>query len=383
MKKICIITTISETMGWFLTDTAKYLSEHGFDVTLVCNMPSEFQAKHSAYAHCINIPMARGLKLSDAPHSFFTLYRLFRKEKFDIIQYTSPNASLYSSIAGKLAGIKVRLYCQWGLRYVSARGLSRRILKALEKITCNYSTWIEPDSFGNLKLAREEGLYSEKKSSVVWNGSASGVDLHRFDATKREERSRNVRSRLGIPDDAYVFGFVGRVDVDKGFNEMIAAFQRVSAEHEDARFLFVGLEDKIDLVDQQLYKWSKESDRVVYTGVVPDSEVYESAMDCLLLPSYREGFGSVVIEAGALGIPVIATDIIGPQESIINGETGFLVEVKSSEALYEKMELLYNDRALGQRLGLAAMQHVKGRYDHDELMKHILEDRLRLINEQS
>lgn len=261
--------------------------------------------------------------------------------------------------------------------------MKRKILKALEKITCKNSTWIEPDSFGNLRFARIEGLYTEKKSSVVWNGSASGVDLHRFDAEKREERWRDVRSRFGIPEDAYVFGFVGRVDVDKGYNEMMTAFQRISAEHEDARFLFVGLEDKTDLVNQELYKWSKESDKVVYTGVVPDSEVYESAMDCLLLPSYREGFGSVVVEAGALGIPVIATDIIGPQESIINGETGFLVEVKSSEALYEKMELLYNDRVLGQSLGAAAMQHVRSRYDHDELLKHILEDRVRLVKDKN
>lgn len=366
-------------MGWFLTDTAKYLSENDFDVTLVCNMPSEFQAKHSAYAHCIDIRMARGFKLSGAPRSFFSLYRLFRKEKFDIIQYTTPNASLYASIAGKFAGIKVRLYCQWGLRYVSVQGIARKILKALEKITCNCSTWIEPDSFGNLMLSRSEGLYTPKNSSVVWNGSASGVDLHRFDAAKREERSKAVRTRFSIPDDAYVFGFIGRVDVDKGFNEMMTAFRRISKEHEDARFLFVGLEDKIDLVDQQLYKWSKESDKVVYTGVVPDSEVYESAMDCLLLPSYREGFGSVVVEAGALGVPVIATDIIGPQESIIDGETGFLVQVKSSDALYEKMKLLYKDRALGRRLGRAAMQHVRAKYDHDKLLKHILEDRLRLL----
>ena len=367
-------------MGWFLTDTAKYLSENGFEVTLVCNMPLEFQAKHSVYAHCINIPMARGFKLSDAPRSFFALYRLFRKEKFDIIQYTTPNASLYSSIAGKLAGIKVRLYCQWGLRYVSAQGTTRKILKALEKITCNNSTWIEPDSFGNLSFARSEGLYSEEKSSVVWNGSASGVDLKRFDAVKRDERSKDVRGRFGIPDKAYIFGFVGRVDVDKGFNEMMGAFRRISEVYDDVRFLFVGLEDKTDIVDQLLYKWSKESDKVVYTGVVPDSEVYESAMDCLLLPSYREGFGSVVVEAGALGIPVIATDIIGPRESIIDGETGFLVEVKSSDALYEKMKLLYNDHALGQRLGQTAMQHVRDRYDHNELLKYILEDRLRLIN---
>ncbi|MCR4673139.1 MAG: glycosyltransferase [Lachnospiraceae bacterium] len=378
--RICILTTISETMGWFVTDTARYLRDHGFEVTLVCNMPPEFQKENSDYASCVAIPMKRGMDPVNAWSSFRSIYKLFRAEKYDIIQYSTPNASLYAALAGKLAGIKVRLYCQWGLRYVSEKGKKRTFMKALEKLTCLLSTQVEPDSRGNLKLGRKEGLFSSKKSSVVWNGSAAGVDMDRFQIASKDAWRDEIRREYGIPADAYVFGFVGRTDRDKGFNEMMQAFRSLSKDSSSMYLLMVGMEDKTETLDKELYQWSKGSDMVIYTGSVRDPQRYMAAMDCLLLPSYREGFGSVVIEAGAMGVPVIASDIEGPRESLKDRVTGLFVKPGSAEDLFQKMEYFYRDPDEGKRMGSAAVAHVKGRYDSKKLHEYIAEDRRRLVN---
>ena len=186
MKKICYITTVSTTIKSFIIDSAKYMHKKGkYDITFMCNPDDKFEVELPEYIHFIPVKMKRGIGF-DGLNVIMQLYKIFKKEKFDLIQYSTPNASLYSSIAGKLAKIKVRLYCQWGIRYVGFTGVKREIFKILEKITCKNSTWIEPDSFGNLKFSYKEKLYTDKKSSVIWNGSAGGVNLEKFDITKKE-----------------------------------------------------------------------------------------------------------------------------------------------------------------------------------------------------
>lgn len=168
-KKICFITTVSTTMNTFILNTARYLYKNGnYDITMICSNNEKFQKNISNYIKFIPIEMKRGISFSGIKN-IMQLYKVFKYERFDIIQYSTPNASLYASIAGRLAKIKVRLYCQWGIRYVGFSGIKRNLFKIIEKIICRNSTWIEPDSYGNLKFSREEGLYTNKNSSVVWN----------------------------------------------------------------------------------------------------------------------------------------------------------------------------------------------------------------------
>lgn len=375
--KICVVHTISKTLDWFVVDSMRYLNDNGYEVYLVGNMEKEFVEKNKDFAHCLHIPMGRGINLYNAFRATYKIYRLFKKENFDIIQYSTPNASLYASLAGKLAKVPVRLYCQWGLRYVSMTGIKRIIFKAIEKQICKYSTWIEPDSFGNLKYVRDEGLYNEQKSSVVWNGSANGVNLQRFDISKKEVWRLEMRNILGINQDEFVFGFVGRVDPDKGFNELIESFKYFEGTR--AKLLIVGMEDKIESVNAKLYSYSKLSNQILYTGVVSDVEKYMSMMDCLVLPSYREGFGSVIIEAEAMGIPVIVTDIPGPTEAMIKDVTGLLVKKADVETLKYAMNIMYSDSEKRKRMGEAAYEYASKNFEQKKLFASILEDRNRLL----
>ena len=306
--------------------------------------------------------------------------RIFKREKFDLIQYSTPNASLYASLAGFLAGIPVRLYCQWGMAFVGFSGIKRRILKALEKLVCSLSTWIEPDSKSNLNFAHEQGLYPQSKGSVIWNGSASGVSLKKFDISQKSNYRNAIRSRYGIPDDAFVYGFVGRITRDKGINELLSAYKQLLSDN--TYLILVGREEIGDNIDKDLLNWSRESENVIYTGSTTVVEQYLSAMDVYILPSYREGFGSGVIEAEAMGLPVIVSNIPGPTDAILKDKTGLVVEKADVKSLKEAMETIRNDRELYRSLASESHSFAEENFEQDKLFKDIVEDRKKLLGEK-
>ena len=218
--KICALTTISKTMDWFIVDSMRNLSNNGYEVTLVCNMEEGFIERNKDYARCVNIPMSRGVSVKDIFISTYLLWKLFREEKYDIVYYTSPNVSLYAAIAGPLAGIKVRYYSQCGLRYVSFSGIKRKIFRLVEKITCMFSTTIRAQSPLNMQFAIDEKLCIREKISVVGIGGTTGVDLSQCDAFDHIEVRNKLREKYGIPKNAFVYGYVGRINADKGINEL-------------------------------------------------------------------------------------------------------------------------------------------------------------------
>lgn len=376
MKRICFITTIPSTLEAFVLETAKYLHDNGnYDITFISSYDKKFEDKLPDYICYIPVNMKRGISISGIS-AIYKIFKIFKKEKFDIIQYSTPNAAFYSSIAGKLVKIKNRLYCQWGIRYVGFKGMKRKIFKILEKIICMNSTWIEPDSFGNLKFSHEEGLYDKFKSSVIWNGSAKGVDLNRFDITKKELWKKEIVERYDL-QSKFVVGFVGRLDKDKGVNELFEAFKNLQMENK--KLLFIGANDKKDTINQELYNWAKDNKDIIFTGPVKDIEKYYSVMDIFVLPSYREGFGSVVIEAEAMGVPVIVTDIPGPTEAMLENKTGLIVKKKDSIELKEAIEKLFKDEQIRKQMSEDALKFAKERFDSEKLYKYILEDRDKMI----
>lgn len=376
MKKICFITTISATLKAFVQETAKYLYKNGeYDITFICNQDNEFQEQLPEYIHFIPLTIKRGISL-DGIKNIYNLYRIFKKEKFDLIQYSTPNAALYASVAGKLAKIKVRLYCQWGIRYVGFSGIKRKIFKQIERITCKNSTWIEPDSFGNLEFSHKENLYSSSKSSVIWNGSASGVDLQKFDIKQKESWKKEIREKYNLNKEI-VIGFIGRLEKDKGVNELLQAFKNI--ENENLKLFMVGPEDKPDTVNQELYDWAKKNKNIIFTGRVNDVEKYYSAMDIFVLPSYREGFGSVVVEAEAMGVPVIVTNIPGPTDAMIKDKTGLIIEKADSKQLEKAMKKLIENEHLRNKIGNEGIKVAKEKFEKNKLFEFILQDRLKLL----
>lgn len=380
MKKICFVTTIPMTIKAFVLDTAKYLHEKGdFDISFICNNDEEFAASLPEYIHYYSVSMERGISLGGFK-AMFAMKRIFQEQKFDLVQYSTPNASCYASLAAWLAKIPVRLYCQWGIAYVGFIGIKRKIFKLEEKMVCKLSTWIEPDSFGNLSFSHKEGLYPENKGSVIWNGSASGVNLKKFDVSHKVEWRGEIRKKYNISEDAKVFIFIGRVTKDKGINELFSATKKLFEEYGDAYLLMVGANENSGSVDQKLYEWSVKEKRVIYCGFTNEVEKYLSASDVYILPSYREGFGSAVIEAEAMGIPVVVTDIPGPTDAMQKDTTGLIVKKGCVEELTIAMNRLYRDAKLRERLAKNAYKLAITRFEQKKLFEYILEDRNHLLD---
>ena len=379
MKKICYVTTISATLSSFVVGTAKYIHENtDWDITFICDCDEEFAKSLPDYIHYIPVPMKRGISVAGIK-AMFQMKKIFQKEKFDIIQYSTPNASLYASIAGKLAKVPVRLYCQWGMVFVGFQGIKRWIFKQEEKFVCKLSTWIEPDSKSNLEFAHLEGLYPENKGSVIWNGSASGVSLEKFDISKKQEYRQKIRSEYRIPDDAFVYGFVGRITRDKGINELLQAYKSIMDEN--SYLLMVGNEELDENMNMELFNWSKNNSQVIYTGATNVVEQFLSAMDVYILPSYREGFGSGVIEAEAMGVPVIVTDIPGPTDAMIDNETGIVVQKADVESLYNAMISIREDKVRYFAMAEKAHDFAVNNFEQKQLFNYILEDRKKLLGE--
>ena len=379
MKKICYITTVSGTLRAFVLPIAAYFREQtDWDITFVCNPEEGFAEQMPEGCHLRTVNMKRGISLGAISH-IAELYRFFKAEKFDLIQYSTPNASFYASVAGWLAKVPVRLYCQWGLAYVGFSGFKRRVFKAIEKLVCRLSTWVEPDSQGNLAFSHAEGLYPKEKGSVIWNGSACGINLAKFDISKKDEYRKAIREKLRIGDASFVYCFVGRIKRDKGVNELFRAFSAVEESGADVKLIMVGKNEVDAGVDLALFERAKADPNVYFVGLSKTVEQYMAASDCYVLPSYREGFGMTIIEAEAMGVPVIATDIPGPRDAIVNGETGVIVEKADAGALARAMTSFLEDREQCRRLGASGRRLAEEKFDQTVFREHVLQDRKRLM----
>lgn len=373
MYKICYVVTIPLTIEAFFIPQLQYLAANGFNVTVVCSKDPELQGKLGESIRFYPIDIPRGISVGGSIHALRALTQFFMKEKFDLIQYSTPNAAFYSSIASKKAGCQIRNYHLMGLRYLSTSGVERIFLKTLEKIACSNSTSIECVSESNMELGIKEGLFPKEKVTVVWNGSTGGVNLSRFDFFKRKQWRMEIRKELGYSESDFVYGFVGRITKDKGIDELLSAFLGLK---DNSKLLLVGnIEENNHLDDVQLKK-ALEHSNIKFHGFVSDIERYYAAIDVLVLPSYREGFGNVIIEAGAVGTPAIVTDIPGPRDTIVCGKTALVVPVKNPRALSKSLMQIRECDYI--TMGENAAQFARKKFDSEVLCRKILERKVEI-----
>jgi len=331
------------------------------------------------FVHTYPMPFPRGINVFGSIKSIRLLIKLFKKERFDMVQYSTPNASMYASFAAKSARIPVRLYCQWGMVYVTMSGMKRKIFRTVERTICRFSTQIQPDSTGNLDFCRKEGFYDETKSLVIWNGSAKGLDLTAFDITQKKEYSKEIKKKYNILEDVPVIGFVGRLGKEKGCNELFRAFRRIKETFPNAKLLFVGPIEKEDTIEPELLDYFFECDDIIKTDRVTHVEKYISAMDIFVLPSYREGFGMSVIEASAMEVPVVVTKYPGPSSAIEEGITGISVPVKDSDALTLAIVDLLENKEKSMIMGREGRAFVERNFEQKEFIRRYMENRLMLL----
>lgn len=376
IRKICYIVTISPTIRSFFIPQLQYLARYGFEVSVICSQDDKLAEDLGEEINYIPVDIPRGISFGGSLNAVRKLISIFEREKFDLIQYSTPNAALYASIASRIVGCKIRNYHLMGFRYLGAHRIERFILKTIEKISCWNSTSIECVSRSNLELGIKEKVFSANKATVVWNGSTGGVDLERFNYSKRNIWRRELREELGYKTTDFIYGFVGRITRDKGINELLGAFFELK---DGSKLFLIGNVEDENTLDKNLWMKAKNHPDVQIHIAVSDIERYFAMIDVLVLPSYREGFGNVVIEAAAVGTTAIVSDIPGPIDTIDIGKTGMTVEVKNVDDLKEKMvtmkSAIYNDMTQN------AVSFARNNFDSDKLCKKICERKKFLLGE--
>lgn len=384
-KKICFCVTLGGTLG-FVKELSVYLSEHeSYDVTWLAGENERMQqfAERHSHIHFIPLNMKRGLAL-DGPKLIWRMYRIFKREKFDIVQYSTRNAGTYAAVAAWLARIKVRLYCQWGMMFIALKGFKRALLKWDEKLIVSLSTVVESESFSMYETAIAHGIYTADKASVIWNGSACGVDIDKYQLENKMKWREEVRGEYGISDDARVFGYCGRITRDKGLNELFAAFKKVTEnlpEGKETYLMIIGRNDHAETINPELFAWATSSPYVKFTGYTTNVPKYYSALDVFTSLSYREGFGLVVIEAAAMGVPGIVSDALGQRDTIEHGKTGYSVHTHNVDDVVEAMNYFIQNPDKGAEMGRTARRTVEEKYEQKELLRRLAEHRNELIAE--
>lgn len=383
-KKICFCTTLGGTLG-FVKELSIYLVEHeNYDVTWLAGDDERVHKivnEHENF-HFIPLKMKRGIAF-DGLKVIWQMYKIFKREKFDIVQYSTRNAATYASIAARMAGVKNRLYCQWGMMFIALKGLKRYLLKLDEKMIVSLSTVVESESFSMYETSIEHGIYKANKASVIWYGSACGVDLDRYIMENKPSWRKEVREELGISDDARVFGYCGRITRDKGLNELFAGFKKVVEDKTrkiDTYLLIIGRNDHAETINPELFTWAKSSPYVKFTGYTTNVPKYYSALDVFTSLSYREGFGLVVIEAAAMEVPGIVSDALGQRDTIEHGKTGYSVRTYNVDDVVEAMKYFIDHPEDAKSWGINARRVVEEKYEQKELLRRLAAHRNELIN---
>ena len=380
-KKICSISTIEQTMESFVIPAMRVFQERGYDVTLVCTMTDSFIEKYASEFHCVNIKMTRGVSVKDIFTKPLEFFNLFRREKFDYVQYATTNASFYACIPAWLCGIKTRVYCQWGLLYVGFTGLKRIFYKLIEQTLCAFATHVTVASKKNMEYAVAEGVMSRKKSSVIGDGGTIGVDLKTFDVSKRELYREQVLQEYPQLNGKIVYGFVGRIETDKGIQELLRAFLKNNMP--DTALLLIGAFDELrSNISPALLSECKNKENIIFHGFTKEVPKYMAAMDILVHPTYREGFSMVIQQAMAMGCAIITTDVPGPSEVIEGGVSGLLVPDHAVDELAESMRKLKDDEGLRRQFVAAGLVRVREKFERQHMLELTFENRVKMMNRE-
>lgn len=384
--KICHIATSHASIGNLFRGQHRFFNDHGFEVWAVSGPgPIAERAVEQEGIHFHPIKIKRSMDIWGDLKFLVKLIRFLRKEKFDIVETSTAKAGMIGMIAAWLVRVPVRIYTIRGAWYEKYTGIARKLASMTVSIPCALAHRVFSISQELLDMDVDEGVVKPEKVLVIANGSSNGVDTERFCHNEKTiAAGEQIRKEHNIPLDALVIGFAGRASIEKGVCELVEAFEKLDRKYAGKLFLmFVGGFDYMGgMIPQQLFDKLKVNNRVKCIDMVDDIENYYAAMDILAMPSYREGFGNVNIEAAAMGVPVVASNIYGCRESVSDGQSGILVEAKNSQALYEGLKRLIEDTDFRKQLSTSARQWVVENFDSDIVWAGLLKEYLKLYRQK-
>ena len=319
----------------FYKGQLKMLSDH-FEVVVISSPEKELKiVEEREGVRAIAVTMERHISLLRDVGSLMKMIRVFWKEKPYIVHSITPKAGLISMLAAWICRVPIRMHTYTGLVFPTATGLKQKVLITMDRLLCACANYINPEGQGVANDLKRFGI-TKKPLHIIGNGNIRGVDV---DYWKTDGLNKwSFRKELKIGKDDFVFVFVGRLVGDKGINELVASFTRITSERNRVKLVLVGpYENQLDPLKQETMRIIDDNPNIITTGSQKDVRPYYVMADAFVFPSYREGFPNTVIEAGAMGLPSIVTDINGANEIIIPRQNGVIVPSKNADALYQAM----------------------------------------------
>jgi len=354
----------------------RHLRDAGFDVTVVTAPgPALDRVRAGEGVNAIAVPMIREIASRRDVLSLWRFWRVMRRVRPVLTNVSTPKAGLLGGIAAWLSRVPCRVYTLRGLRSETTSGLKRRLLWLSERLACSCAHRVLCVSESLRQKALALRIVDAKRALVLGQGSSHGVDVDRFGPSPElSQRALLLRNRLAIPPGAQVLGFVGRLTRDKGIPELLDGYDRLLSAFPNVRLLLVGDFEEGDPIDPLLRKRIETDPKILRSGFVEEIEAYYQIMNVLVLPTYREGFPNVILEAHAAGKPVVATRATGVVDAVIDSVTGILVGIGDSEELATAVASVLKDEALAARLGNAGRERVLRQFRQELIWDALLEE---------
>ena len=399
MAKLFRITTVPVSVEKLLGKQLTFMNQF-YEVTAISSDKEDLERVGQELGiRTKAIEMTRKITPIQDLKSLWQMYCYLKQEKPEIVHTHTPKAGLIGMVAAKLAGIKVRLHTVAGLPLMETSGVKRRVLNLVEKLTYACATKVYPNSYGLKDFILKEKFCPPHKLKVIGNGSTNGIDTAYFNPKLfSPHQKKEIRQQWQLEEDDFVWIFVGRLVKDKGINELVAAFRQLTEELNDSenkltnssanniryrvpKLLLVGpLELELDPLLPETLREMEHNKNILTVGYQKDVRPYLAAADALVFPSYREGFPNVVMQAGAMELPSIVTDINGCNEIIKNNENGMIISVKNNDQIYNALLKLMADLSLYNKMKSQAREYIVQRYDQKLIWNAILAEYRELTN---
>ncbi|MDA8770454.1 glycosyltransferase family 4 protein [Planktomarina temperata] len=375
--QVAIVSTSSYAVNAFLALHINALTESGAEITVYCNRDHGSLNQDLIATHD-EINFSREINLLNDLYCLILLYFKFRNKRYDEIYTISPKAGLIGVLAASLSKIPHRMHFFTGQVWSGSSGVRKILLKSIDKLIGYLISYAIVDSPSQRDFLLSEDIIKKEKAIVFGHGSMCGVDTNRFKPNARTRKS--IRSQYGVKDEDFIVLFVGRLTLDKGLIELANAFSRLKYKHDELNLFLVGADEGIRSELENIFREENILESVKFLGQQVEIEKFFAAADIFCLPSYREGFGLVLIEAAASGVPSVASRIYGITDAVVDNKTGLLHTPKSVEDLYQKLEYLIESDEERSRLSKNARKYAIEKFHPSKIKTEFLDFRERKIN---
>jgi glycosyltransferase involved in cell wall biosynthesis len=382
-KKLIRITTVPMALRYLLPGQMHFMANNGFDVLMISADGKELnEVIEKEQCRHIIVPMTRKITPLQDLKCLFQLIKIFRREKPDIVHSHTPKAGLLGMIAAKLCGVKVRIHTVAGLPLMVEKGFKYQLLKFIEKLTYACAKQVWPNSNSLLQFITKHKLCKASKLKIIAKGSTNGIQLDRFSKENLDEKiTAEIKEQINYTEQNIYLLCIGRLVVDKGIAELVHVFTQLQKANEELVLILVGeYETTLDPLPAATLHEIEINPSIIHINWTTQVEYYMSVADFFIFPSHREGFPNVLLQAGAMGLPVICSHITGNIDIVTNNETGLIFECGNEQQMFSLLQYALMHPQLMQTMAKKLQQDIHKNYPRENIWQNILQAYKSMVN---